>query len=274
MNLDKYNDVGLSADIVKELLKALHAAHRFIRIDDFERKILSYIVLKEPITLYRVAVDLDLNFSTVYKKAYTLSDYGLIREVKLKSHGSHYESTVKGLISCLINDCGLDMNLILSKIRGKWGLTMLGNDSVLAFLFVVVRLFSIEDIINLSLLNKPNVLALMIYDYCGSDLRRCLLSHGIDGAIASKAGEVFAYYLVKFFSSVVGSSGHFIKGERFYAVLDSKGYIIAALCNLCDLNRYCTGEVACPRLYEAVKTYRRQSLKGINNDPHPLRLGL
>ena len=249
--------------LIKGLKEILHPLYKSKYIGDYEKKILSYIITKEPITLYRVAVDLGLSFSTAYKKAYILSDNKLIREIKLKNNGAHYESTVKGLLSCLIYDCNLDINSILNKVRLKWGVSSLKNENILAFLYTVAKLFPNENVINL--LDLPSILALMIYGYCGFDINRCLISNGIDGPIVMKAGEVLVHYLLGFFESITGTSGHFIKGDRFSVILDSRGYIVAASCSLCGQGRYCIGEFACSKLYDAIRSYKKLGVRYNNN---------
>lgn len=91
--------------------------------DDIVKDILTYIILNEPITLYKVSKSISYATSTVYKKAKKMLNYGLIRPLNgSTNHGNMrgtYESTVKGLLACLAYEC-IDDELIISKLCHKW----------------------------------------------------------------------------------------------------------------------------------------------------------
>ncbi|WP_069806368.1 hypothetical protein [Vulcanisaeta thermophila] len=243
---------------------------RVKRMDDFVKRILSYIIMRGSVTLYRVAVDLGMNFSTVYKKANYMVEEGLIRKARFKPTSYRYESTIKGLLSCVAYECA-DYNYVVSALKRKWGLPQLRDEDVAALLHVLTS-FITRNNFSLELLEMPLNTVFLLYNSCGSDIYKCLLSYGVSNDVASRISNVFAYYMVRFMRNLVGEWGYFVETDKYQVLIDSKGFVIAALCTLCGSTRYCTGEFVCSKLYDNLQgIIKRVKTIRINNSKLDLK---
>ncbi|MEM1596894.1 MAG: hypothetical protein QXI07_00120 [Pyrobaculum sp.] len=74
----------------------------FPSLDESAKSILTYIALKGPTTMYRVARDLSYHFSHTYRKANKLEKLGLIRKEPLGC-SALYEATIGGYLYCYVN---------------------------------------------------------------------------------------------------------------------------------------------------------------------------
>lgn len=232
-----------------------------IGLDEYSRLVLSRIIQREPVTLYRVTRETMLNFSTIYKKASRLLVNGLIRQSQTKTRGNLYEATVKGYLVCLSAAC-LEDHVVLSKIKHRWGLGHFDQRALLHFLTTIVAVLRAEGNNGCFDAEDPVPLVLRIYYMCGGDVHRCLLRYGISGDVVNDASRIFAYYLIKMVAGLVGIGGLLLGDRDYVALVDSRGLVVVAQCNLCGETRYCTGETACPKLYDRIYPVLRGVRRG------------
>jgi len=137
---------------------------------DFDKAmldILSYVVVNEPVSLYRATRVSPYSISLVYKKAKKMVNLGLIKAVtgniNQDRRSRHlYISTVKGLLVCMSFKC-IDKKTFISRLSTKWNIKT-RND--LYKLLPVFRLLPYVITQNdVTVLEDLNLLMLNILDY-------------------------------------------------------------------------------------------------------------
>ncbi|WP_243665921.1 hypothetical protein [Vulcanisaeta sp. JCM 16159] len=110
-----------------------------VEYDNVVNDILAYVIMRGPITLYRISRETPYSISSIYKKAKYMVKNNLIiaKEVDDKLNGRHmYEATVKGLLTCLAYKC-LDDDAILNRLKVKWNLRNYDNIRLISILMIL-----------------------------------------------------------------------------------------------------------------------------------------
>ena len=231
------NTITSNSELIPEELR--HELRRLVSIeyDNVLNDILAYIIMRGPVTLYRVSRETPYSISSIYKKAKYMVKNNLIlaRESNARLNGKHvYEVTVKGLLTCLAYRC-LDDEVVLSKLKVKWNLRNYDNHrliSILAILPYVVKGESLRIVENIDTLMITTLSALINDSTMGSKL--------IDETTVTNVKNVSIYYLVNSIISNTSSAKKpdIILGNNLFLVgyyRDSKMLYIY-LCRLCEKN--------------------------------------
>ncbi|MEL9990008.1 MAG: hypothetical protein QXP98_03400 [Thermoproteus sp.] len=215
----------------------------FPKIDESTQLILSYVAIKGPVTMYRVARDLSLHFSHTYRRAKRLERLGLIYRISTNNI-SLYEATLAGYIYCYTH--GVEpKDVILSKVGRLLGLGGFAVEDIEGFLKFYLALSGGAP--------PPAGLATMvayILERCGGDYVDCL--KGFDRATAVSASRIMAYGVIEITRRLF-KVGHVVADRDYLAIVDVKrGRIVAAHCRICGFDRYC-GLDPCPTLVQRVE---------------------
>ena len=103
-------------------------------LDEKSLTILDYLINSSGVSLYKIARDLGMSFSLVYKKGQKLLDLRLIHRVDEK----RFMATVKACIASLVNGW-LDKPGFINCLKARWPLEALDirEEEILSFLYVL-----------------------------------------------------------------------------------------------------------------------------------------
>ncbi|GAB6945788.1 hypothetical protein [Vulcanisaeta sp. JCM 14467] len=234
----KYGEpISSDEDLIPESLRQELRRLVSVDYDDVMNSMLAYIIMRGPVTLYRVSRETPYSISSIYKKAKYMVKNNLIlaKESNDRLNGKHvYDVTVKGLLACLAYRC-LDDNIVLSKLRIKWNLRNYDNHKLVSILMIlpyVVKGESLRLIENIDTLMITTLSALVNDSTIGNKL--------IDEITITNVKNVSIYYLV---NSIISNTSNIkrpdiILGNSSFLVgyyKDSKMLYIY-LCRLCEKN--------------------------------------
>jgi len=139
-----YDDFGIK---IPEELRVEYRRLINVEYDKIINDILAYIITRGPTTLYRITRDTPHSISSIYKKAKRMVKDYLIRVVGNgnRSNGAVYEVTIKGLLLCLAYNC-VDDDLVLNKLRNKWGLRNHNVDNLIQLLMLIPHVVKDGDL--------------------------------------------------------------------------------------------------------------------------------
>ena len=226
-----------NADLIPESLRQEFQRLVNVEYDNVINDMLAYIIMKGPVTLYRVSRETPYSISSIYKKAKYMVKNNLIlaRESNDRSNGKHvYEVTVKGLLTCLAYRC-LDDDIVLSKLKAKWNLRNYDNRrliSILTILPYVVKGESLRIIENIDTLMITTLSTLVNGLTIGNKI--------IDETTVTNVKNISIYYLI---NSIISNTSSIkrpdiILGNNLFLVgyyRDSKMLYIY-ICRLCEKN--------------------------------------
>lgn len=202
-----------------------------VEVDDQLLDLLSYMVLHEPTTLYKMSKNMKYAISTVYKKAKKMMHYGLI-----KPHLYHnkndayervaYETTAIGLLLCLAYGC-VDNEVVLSKLCHKWQMKSYCCQRLINLIHALPMLPELDY----RVIEEPRALMTLILN--NADRLRSMLSNDVFREIINAA----THYLVSrlFVNDLVIMKSSLLMGnENFVINLSPDGRVYVYMCRLCD----------------------------------------
>jgi hypothetical protein len=144
LNGSSHSDFGIK---IPEELRVEYRRLINVEYDKTINDILAYIITRGPTTLYRITRDTPHSISSIYKKAKRMVKDYLIRVVGNgnRSNGAVYEVTIKGLLLCLAYNC-IDDDLVLNKLRHKWGLRNHNFDNLIKLLMLIPHVVKDSDL--------------------------------------------------------------------------------------------------------------------------------
>lgn len=195
---------------------------------------LAYFITKGPATLYRLSRDTPYSISTVYKKAKRMVKDCLIKAIDSNGDRSIYDVTVKGLLVCLAHGC-VDDELVLIKLRSKWGLKGYDVDKLIALLSFIpyVVKYGNEGILD-------NVESLMII-LSGITSSMVSIGKSVDEHVMINAKDASIYFII---SNIImnglsqNTKPDIIIGNNFYLVgyCKRENAYYVYMCRLCTKN--------------------------------------
>ncbi|MGC8607134.1 MAG: hypothetical protein ACP5GZ_09200 [Vulcanisaeta sp.] len=202
-------------------------------VDDTMKELLTYIIYNEPITLYRVSKNTRFAISTVYKKARKMMQYGLIRP--LNGYGSNnekyiYESTVKGLLTCLALNCIGDSSIILSKICRKWRLRNYCCQRIMKIMKALMIMLNLNNDM-IKVIEDPKTIMISILEH-RDQLRHFLSNDELNDTI-----NIATHYLISRLiidGNIVTKSSLLVGNEKFVVSIDLDGNMYVYMCKLCE----------------------------------------
>jgi len=205
-----------------------------VEYDETMNDILAYIVTKGPTTLYKVSRDTPYSISSIYKKAKRMTKEYLIRAVGNGSRGDStiYEVTIKGLLLCLAHNC-VDDDLVLSRLRHKWGLRNYDDDKLIPLLMLIPHIIRDND---LRVLENIDALMIMILGTLMTNQQT--RGKAVDEDIITSVRSTSIYYVVndvimnnltpnKKPDIIIGNNSYLVG----YRKLDNTLYVY--MCRLC-----------------------------------------
>jgi len=209
-----------------------------VEVDDSMIDLLAYIVLHEPITLYRISKNTKYAISTVYKKAKRMMYYGLIRPYAYDVEDCDrektiYETTVTGLLLCLAYKC-VDDEVVLNRLCHKWQTRSYCCQRLLKTLYVLPALLEIDSN-NMRVIEEPRALMVMILN--NAEKLRGLVNEDLFRETINTA----THYLVsRLFldGQIVTKSSLLLGNEKFVVNVSLDGDVYVYMCKLCS--KQCT----------------------------------
>jgi hypothetical protein len=211
-----------------------------VEYDETMNDILAYIITRGPTTLYKVSRDTPHSISSIYKKAKKMVKDYLIRVVGNgnRSDSAVYEVTIKGLLLCLAHNC-VDDDLVLSRLRYKWGLRNYNVDNLIPLLMLIPHVVKDDDLRVLESIDALMIMMLSILmnnqQIGGKDVDKdIIMNKGIITSVRSTS----IYYIVNDIimnnlsqtrkpDIVVGNNSYLVGYRR----LDNTLYVY--MCRLC-----------------------------------------
>ncbi len=125
-----------------------------VQLDEKELMILASILLNEPTTAYRIAVENRMHFSYVYKKVERFEQEELVAYFCEPGNGRKlYYVLPKGIL-LLLSRGAVNARLVLDKLRDRWGLKDFTDDEIMALAELLVRNYKagmpINDVVMMS----------------------------------------------------------------------------------------------------------------------------
>jgi len=80
-------------------------------------EILRYIILRGPVTAYRIARSLNIHFTQAYRKVTRLEHFGMVRRVANR-RGDMFEATERGIIICYYFNCA-NWEILIDKLATR-----------------------------------------------------------------------------------------------------------------------------------------------------------
>lgn len=110
-----------------------------VQLDEKELRILASILLNEPITAYRIAVENGMYFSYVYKKLERFEQEELVAYFCEPGNGRKlYYVLPKGVL-VLLSQGVLGKRLVLDKLRDKWNLKDFADSEIMALAELLLK---------------------------------------------------------------------------------------------------------------------------------------
>ncbi|ABP50796.1 MAG: hypothetical protein QW677_09040 [Pyrobaculum sp.] len=211
-------------------------------LDHSAHEILSYIAIKGPVTMYRVARDLSYHFSHTYRKAYKLEKLGLIKKVD-NGRAALYEATLGGYVYCYL--AGIEpRKVVVSKISKMLGLDHFSVEEVESFLKLYI---SAAD--HYAPLGGFVTMVSYLLERCGWEVERCAKLGEKELILATR---VISYGIISLIRRFYAQS-LIITGRDYFVVYDvEKMRLLAAHCRLCGRDKYCSLD-PCPTLRNEVE---------------------
>ena len=200
----------------------------FPKLDEVSRNILCYVAAHGPVTMYRVARDLNLHFSHVYRKAHRLEVMDMLRRIS-NGRAAMYEASLWGYIYCYKFSKGGD--LILAKIKNLLGLTSFEIYEVESFLKLYLAVADVDA----PLSDLPTMVA-YLYGKCHGDLKKC--GSEALGDYWEPASRIVAYGFIQLLKKLLGDSV-VVADRDFFVVVNPQRRFAIASCRLCGVDRYC-----------------------------------
>lgn len=168
-----------------------------LKLDVSAEKIMAYVVSNGPVTMYRVARDLNIHFSHAYRKARKLEQMGLLTSIG-GPRASLYDASIKGLLYAYSMEMA-SLHITLSKLREALGLKMFSLEEVNAFIKFFLSLADRDAPVT-----SMATMVSYILDKCGPEYVGCMsvLDHG-DRVLASR---VMAYGIINMIRRFFGDS--------------------------------------------------------------------
>ncbi|MFN7105219.1 MAG: hypothetical protein ACK4M3_01320 [Pyrobaculum sp.] len=185
--------------------------------------------------MYRVARELSLHFSHVYRKAQQLESFGFVERF-VDSRRVLYSATTYGLLYSYLDGCGGDV--VVAKISKKLGLEGFTTGEVEAFLKFYL---SIAD--RGAPISSVLTMTSYILERCGE--RLCM-----ENPEATLASRVVAFGIVQMVKKWFGNT-IIITDDKYFTIIDKKGKIVATQCKICEREKYCT--TPCPTLTQTIE---------------------
>lgn len=218
----------------------------FPKLDDISRNILCYVATNGPVTMYRVARDLHLHFSHVYRKAHKLESAEMIRRTET-NRAAMYEASLSGYLYCY--KLGHSRELMLARIRHHLGLNGFDTAEVESFLKIYLSMADrgapISDLATM---------VVYLFEKCRGDFERC-----VAGDEWARASRIVAYGLIHLIRKLVGDSA-IVSDRDFFVVINPKRRFAVAFCKLCGGDRYCFID-GCEQLRQRIEKKLREGLK-------------
>ncbi|MFN3805523.1 MAG: hypothetical protein ACK4SY_10750, partial [Pyrobaculum sp.] len=185
--------------------------------------------------MYRVARELSLHFSHVYRKAQRLESLGFLERV-VDSRRVLYGVTTYGLLYSYLDGCGGEV--AVAKIGKRLGLEGFLLEEIEAFLKFYLSIADRDAPIS-------GVLTMTSYilERCGEGL--CM-----EKPEAALASRVVAFGIIQMVKKWFGNT-IIITDDRYFTIIDKKGKIVATQCKLCEREKYCT--TPCPTLTQTIE---------------------
>ena len=232
----RYSDlITNGSDLIPESLRQEFRRLVSIEYDNVLNDMLAYIIMRGPVTLYRVSRETPYSISSIYKKAKYMVKNNLVlaKELNDRLNGKHvYEVTVKGLLTCLAYRC-LDDNIVLNKLKAKWNLRNYDNHKLISILTIipyVVKGEGLRIIENIDALMITTLSALVNGLSIGNKL--------IDEATVTNVKDASIYYLI---NSIINNTSSIkrpdiILGNSSFLVGYYRGsrMLYIYLCRLCE----------------------------------------
>lgn len=132
----------------------MSSARLEIRLDERELKLLASILMNEPVTAYKIAVENRMHFSYVYKKIESFERDELVAYFCEPGNGRKlYYVLPKGVLY-LLSQGELNPRLAADKLRDKWGLKDFPDEDILSLADLLLRNYKpgtpINDIVMLA----------------------------------------------------------------------------------------------------------------------------
>ncbi|ADY00707.1 MAG: hypothetical protein ACP5L5_06180 [Vulcanisaeta sp.] len=250
------NDVS-SIGLVPESLRVELRRLVNVEYDNVMSDMLAYIIIRGPVTLYRVSRETPYSISSIYKKAKYMVKNNLLTPMGLngKSNGKHiYEVTVKGLLTCLAYKC-LDDDIVLNKLKIRWNLRNYNNYRLVSILTVLPYIIKNE---NLRIIE--NIDTLMITALSALVNNTIINNKLIDEYTVTNVKNTSIYYLV---SNIINSMSNnkkpdIILGNNSFLIgyYKNSKILYVYICRLCDKNcilTYASCDNHCPLIAELSK---------------------
>lgn len=217
------------------------------KLDDSAKNIVAYVVSNGPVTMYRVARDLNIHFSHAYRKARKLEQMGFLTSTG-GPRASLYDASIKGLLYTYSTKMA-SLDITLSKLREALGLRMFSLEEVNAFIKFFLSLADRDAPVT-----SIATMVSYILDKCGSEYVGCMsvLDHR-DRVLASR---VVAYGIINMIHRFFGDAV-VIADEGYFALVNLRnGSLMAVQCRLCGREKYCSLD-PCPSLQRVIETRLR-----------------
>ncbi len=219
------------------------------KLDDSANNIVAYVVSNGPVTMYRVARDLNLHFSHAYRKSKKLEDSGLLTSIR-GPRSSLYDATVRGLLYAYVAKLA-SREIILKKLRVVLGLHLFSLEEVESFIKFFLTVANKEAPVG-----SLAPMVSYILDKCGSDYTRCMAN--LDERDRVLASRVMAYGIIKLIHNFFGDS-LVVADEGYYAIVKlSTRQLLAVQCKLCGREKYCSLD-PCPSLKDIIEVKLRDA---------------
>jgi len=97
------------------MLKLISACR--LNKDPLLSEILRYIILRGPVTAYRIARDMNLHFTQAYRKVSRLEHFDMVRRVA-NGRGDMFEATERGIVMCYYFGCA-SWEILIDKLAAR-----------------------------------------------------------------------------------------------------------------------------------------------------------
>ncbi len=231
---------ALRTSIIDEKVRRGLRHALIIEIDDTIKDILAYVILHEPVTLYNISKNTRYAISTVYKKAKRMLYYELIKPslywVDENGKRRHvYTATVKGLLVCLAYNC-LDDEIVLNRLRSKWGLRNYDIDKMISLLAVIPHIVRRD---NTKILENMEALMIVVLNAVLND--SSIISKALDEITVLNVRNTSIHYVLN--SIVMSNLG---QAKRPDIIIGNNSYLVGYckndntffvyMCRLCGKN--------------------------------------
>ncbi|WP_084019942.1 hypothetical protein [Vulcanisaeta thermophila] len=242
--------------LTEEIPETLRNEIKHIINVDFDKAmndILAYIILHEPVSLYKITRDTPYGISSVYKKAKRMINDGLIKSslnhnISDKRCRNLYEATVKGILTCMAYKC-LDDEVLLNKLRIKWQLKTFCSQRIVSILKLLPQIIKISN--DSEVIENPRALMVLILTFASDHAHTKNLEMN---QVIRDAYAAALYYIINRLILDKSLNDEVIIGHKDFLIgMDSnRGRVIIYSCKLCNKNCFLIdGNNGCNILREA-----------------------